>query len=130
MSAESALFEAYREWRRLSRACQKAISQRNWSFLLRCQSAIQEIQSFTASATRQVREEWRQSNVDFAAKENELRALILELRDLAESNTRQLQTARAAAICRREQLERAGRNLRRIQGSYASAKPPAWTTFS
>ena len=130
MSAERALFHAYREWRRLAQACQKAINQRNWPFLLRCQSAIKEIQSFTASATRQVRDEWSRSNADTAAKENKLRATILELKELAESNNKQLQAARAMALSRREQLEQVGRNLRRIQGSYGSAKPPAWTRLS
>jgi hypothetical protein len=130
MSAERALFDAYREWRRLARACQKAISQRNWPFLLRCQSAIKEIQSFTASATRQVRDEWSRSKADCAAKENELRALILELTELVESNRKQLLAAKATAFSRREQLEKAGHNLKRIQRSYGSAQPPAWTRLS
>ncbi|HTV41924.1 MAG TPA: hypothetical protein VMF08_15180 [Candidatus Sulfotelmatobacter sp.] len=130
MSAERALFDAYREWRRLARACQKAISQKNWPLLFQCQSAIKDIQSFTASATRQVRAEWSRSKADCAVRENELRALILELKELVESNQKQLQLARAAALSRREQLEKVGQNLRRIQGAYGSAIPPAWTRLS
>ena len=130
MNAERALFDAYRNWRRLARACQKAIGQRNWPFLLRCQGAIKEIQSFTTSATRQVRDEWSRSNADTATKEHELRAIILELKELAESNKKQLQAARATALSRREQLEQVGRNLRRIQVSYGSAQPRVWTRLS
>lgn len=130
MSEESALFDAYRKWRRLAGACQKAIRQRNWPFLLQCQSAIRDVQSFIAMATPQVRREWGRSNADCGTKEKELRAIILELAELVKSNKKLLQGARTAALSEREHLGRVGRNLKRIQGSYVSAQPPAWTSFS
>ncbi len=97
---------------------------------MRCQSTIREIQAFTATATRDVRDEWKKSEAECRAKENELSAFILELRALVESNKKLLRIARATALSKREQLEKAGRNLRLIQGSYGSASPPAWTTLS
>lgn len=130
MSAERALFDAYREWRRLAHACRKAISQSNWPFLFQCQSAIRDIQKFTSVAILEARDEWKRCNADCQAKENELRVIILEVKELVEANKKLLQAARAKALSKREHLERAGRNLRRIQGSYGAAHLPAWTSFS
>jgi len=121
MNAEGSLFDAYREWRRLATACQKAICQRNWGFLLECQDAIRNLQPFITTATRQVRDEWKHSHAG-TARESELRAIIMEVKALVESNKRLLQAARAAALNKREQLEQSGRNLRRIQRSYGSAQ--------
>lgn len=125
MNAERSLFDAYREWRRLATACQKAISRCDWAFLLECQSAIGKLQPSITNATRQARNEWNHSSVDRAAKETKLRTTILELKALVESNKRLLQKCRAVALSKREQLERAGRNLQRIQSSYGTARPGA-----
>lgn len=130
MSAERALFDAWREWRRLTRAGQKAISKRDWPFLLECQGAVRRIQSSLANLYQEAHDEWRQSNTDCAAKKKELRVIALELKDLLESNQKLLHAARAEALSRREKLEQAGRNLQRLQNSYSSARPPAWTSFS
>jgi hypothetical protein len=130
MSAERALFEAYREWRRLARAGSKAICRRDWKLLLECQSIAQRIQPSISNLSRQAREEWRQSNVDSTDKEKKLRAMMFELKDLLESNQKLLQTARTTALARRQKLEQAGRNLKRLQTSYAFSRQPAWTSFS
>jgi hypothetical protein len=130
MNAERSLFDAYREWRRLATACQKAIGQRNWDFLLECQSAIGKLQPFISTVTQKARDEWKRSPVDRAEKENKLRAIILELKALVESNKKLLQEARVMALNKREQFGRVGRNLKRIQSSYGSSRKPAWTSFS
>lgn len=122
MNAEESLFDAYRKWRRLATACQKAICRRNWTFLLECQSAIAKLQPFIDTVTKKARDEWKRSPADRPAKETKLRAIILELKALLESNKKLLQVARAVAARKREELERAGRNLRRIQSSYGSAR--------
>jgi hypothetical protein len=59
MSAERALFDAYREWRRVAKAAQRAIHKRDWKFLLECQRIIQGIQPLISSLTREARNEWR-----------------------------------------------------------------------
>lgn len=130
MSAEQSLFDAYREWRRLAKACQKAICQRNWAFLSECQNAIKKLQLFIATVTQQVRDEWKRSQVDRTATEIELRAMILDLMALLESNKKSLQAAREAALSKREELEMAGRNLKRIQNSYGPAQQPVWMFLS
>jgi signal transduction protein with GAF and PtsI domain len=134
MSAERALFDAYREWRRLARAGQKAIGRRDWNLLLECQTIVQKIQPAITGLRRQVRDEWQQSKVDCSLKQKELQALVLELKDLLESNRKLLLAVRAGAwaeaLSRRQKLEQTGRNLKRLQNSYASAYPPAWSSFS
>ncbi|HEX3624949.1 MAG TPA: hypothetical protein VH280_05910 [Verrucomicrobiae bacterium] len=130
MTSERSLFDAYREWRRLAKACQKAISRRNWAFLSECQNAIKKLQPSITAITQQVRDQWKRSQVDHTAKENQLRTTILELMALLESNKKLLQAARAVAISKREELEITGRRLKRIQGSYSLAQPSAWTSLS
>lgn len=130
MSAERALFDAYREWRRLAWAGRKAIGKRDWGFLLECQSLVRQIQPSIAGLRQQAQDEWRRTKADGAAKEKELRAMVLELKDLLESNKKLLQAARLTSLARRQKLEQAGRNLKRLRNSYACARPPAWTSFS
>jgi hypothetical protein len=130
MSAEWALFSAYREWHRLARAGHNAIQKRDWNFLLESQQITRKIQSFIPDLTLQARNEWKERKLDSAAKENELRGIILELMTLLESNKKLLCTARANALSRREKIEQAGRNLKRLQSSYVLERSSVWTSFS
>jgi hypothetical protein len=130
MSAERALFSAYREWHRLARAGHNAIHKRDWNFLQECQQLIRKIQSFIPNLTLQARNEWKEQKLDSALKENELRAVIIELMELLESNKQLLCLARENALSRRAKLEQAGRNLKRLQNSYVLAHPSEWTSFS
>jgi hypothetical protein len=125
MTAEQSLFDAYREWRRLAVACQKAITRRDWDFLLQCQSAITKLRPLIDTVTQQARDEWKRSPARRATKESELNAMILEVKSLVESNKKLLQDARTDALSKREQLGRAGRNLKRIQNSYGSTRRSA-----
>ena len=130
MSAEKALLDCYQEWRRLAVAVGRAIRVRNWSFLQECQQVIQKLQPEITRLTREARSEWRQSGVDLAGKEKNLRATISELIELGQRNRLLLQAARRAAQPEGERLEQAGQNLRRLQQSYMVARPAAWTSFS
>ena len=47
MSAEKALFDAYREWTRLANAEGRAICQCDWDFLGECQQLLQNLQPLT-----------------------------------------------------------------------------------
>lgn len=129
MSAERALFDAYSEWHRLAKAGNKAIHKRDWDFLLECQTVTRKIRPSIARLTREARDEWKQKT-DAVVKERRLNAAILELMKQLESNKNLLRTARSMALCKRDMLEQAGRNLKRLQNSYAGARPPAWTSFS
>ena len=130
MSAERALLNAYSEWHRLAEAEGKAIRQRNWNLLLECQQALKEYQPLITRLTREARNEWKPPGADSAAKEKMVRAVILDLIELGQRNKMLLQAAHEAARMKCEQLEEARRNLKRLQLSYAFARPPAWTSFS
>jgi hypothetical protein len=130
MSAEQALFDAYREWLRLAKAARKAIGKRDWNFLLECQSARRKFQPLISGLTQAARREWKQPEVDCATKEKKLHAAVSELIALLELNQKRLRDVRAAAQSKREQLAQAGRNLKRLQQAYLLARRPAWTSFS
>jgi hypothetical protein len=130
MSAEQALFDAYREWRRLAKAAHKAIHRQDWKFLFECQRVVQGIQPLISNLTGKARDEWKQQKADGKVKEERLRTVILELIGLVESNQKMLHVCRARALSKREELEQAGRNLRRLQSSYVLTRSSAWTSFS
>jgi hypothetical protein len=130
MNAEKELLAAYGEWRRLSRAAGQAIRSRRWNFLLECQAVLKKLQPRITQLTREVRAGWQRSAADFAAKEKNLNALILQLITLSEQNRSLLATARATAKLQRVELEQSGRNLKRLEHSYVAHRPVAWTSFS
>jgi hypothetical protein len=130
MSAERALLNAYSEWHRLAEAEGKAIRQRNWNLLLECQRVLKNLQPLIIQLRLAARSEWKNQGTDCAAKGKNIRDLVSQLIELGQRNKMLLQTARQTAQVKREQLELAGRNLKRLQLSYAFACPPAWTSFS
>jgi hypothetical protein len=130
MSAEQALLNAYSEWHRLAEAEGKAIRLRDWYFLLECQQVLKKIQPVISQLTLAARNEWKISGADCATKEKNLHATVWELIELGRRNQMLLQTALQAAQAKREELEQAGRNLKRLQVSYVSARPAEWTSFS
>jgi hypothetical protein len=130
MSAEQALFDAYREWRRLTKAVHAAIYKRDWDFLFECQRIVRGIQPLISDLTREARKEWRQQKADGEVKEERLRLVISELVGLLESNKKLLRDHRATALSEREKLGRAGRNLKRLESSYGLRRSSAWTSFS
>jgi hypothetical protein len=130
MSAEQSLLNAYSEWHRLTEAEGKAIHLRDWNFLLECQAVIKKIQPLITQLTLAARDEWKNSGADCAAKEKIIHAMVWELIELGRRNQMLLQAARAAAQAKREELEQADRNLKRLQISYVSARPAEWTFFS
>ena len=130
MSAESALFDAYREWRRLAQACTRAIRLHNWAFLNDSHQVIEKLQPVITRLTAEARQEWVQSPAELPEKEEKLRLTVFELIELGKSNRALLQTALQTARFEHEELEQAGQNLKRVQQSYAIARPPAWSSFS
>jgi hypothetical protein len=130
MSAEQALFEAYRKWRRLARAAHRAIGKRDWAFLFECQNIVQRIQPVISNLTEEARKEWKRQKADGKVKEERLRVVITELIGLLESNQKLLCNCRMMALSKREELEQVGRNLKRLQNSYILRRPSAWTSFS
>lgn len=130
MNAEQSLLDAYSEWHRLAEAEGSAIRRRDWKFLPECQQALKKIQPTITQLTLAARDEWKKSGADLAAKGKIIHTVVRELIELARRNKMLLQAAREAAQARREDLEQAHRNLKRLQLSYVSARQAAWTSFS
>lgn len=130
MNAEKDLLAAYGQWQRLSRAEGQAIRSRRWNFLLECQAVIKNLQPRITQLTREVRAEWKRSATDLAVKERNLHALISQLIVVAQQNQALLATARATATSKLGELDQAGRNLKRLQHSYVTRRPAAWSSLS
>jgi hypothetical protein len=77
-----------------------------------------------------VRSEWKKSGTDYFEKEKAINAVVLKLIELGRHNQTLLKAAREATQAKCEQLAEAGRNLKRLKLSYASARTSAWTSFS
>jgi hypothetical protein len=129
MSAEQALLDAYQEWYRLAKAAASAIQTGNIDLLRECQLRVQQLQPEITRLTCEVREEWRQSNAEFMAKEKQLRALVSGLMELTLENMQLIRQRRESARLRLVECASAGRNLKRLQ-SYASRQGPRWNSFS
>jgi hypothetical protein len=130
MNAEKALLDAYQEWHRLVIAEGKAIRSQNWDFSTECRKARQKLQPLVDRLTHEARAQWKQMGADGALKEKKLQVRISELIDLVNHNKLLIQSARGTAKIKREQLNQAGKNLKRLQHAYVFARPAAWTSFS
>jgi hypothetical protein len=130
MSAETALLDAYREWRRLAEAEKEAISASNWSLLSAYQKALENIYGRISELSQAAREEWAKSGCDCAAKEKTLEATVRELLVLGRCNQTLLNVICEAAQAKLKQLNEAGRNLQRLKHSYGFTQPTAWSSFS
>jgi hypothetical protein len=130
MNTEQALLDACSEWHRLALAARKAIGRRDWGLFSECHEAVKKIQPLITNLSRKWRSESEQSAEHFVAKEKKIRLVVSELIELTRHNQKLLHSARKTALARREELEQAGRNLKRLQFSYVSARPAAWTSFS
>ncbi|MDR3377586.1 MAG: hypothetical protein P4M10_02790 [Verrucomicrobiae bacterium] len=119
MNAESELFRAYREWRRLALAEAKAIQARNWSLFSDCHRAIRDFQSLVPGLTRAARAEWQRSDCLIGEKERNLQVLVAGLMELTRQNHTQLREMLAQARAQRAQLAMARRNLQQLRRTYA-----------
>lgn len=130
MNAERQLVEAYGEWRHLAEIEGEAIGARDWMMVAASQTALRHLQERISSLSPTVREEWSKRGDERVVKERGLTAIIHELIGLERRNQTLLNSLQEAARLKLNQLDQAGRNLKRIQRSYGSTDPTAWTSFS
>jgi DNA anti-recombination protein RmuC len=130
MNADHELTEAYKEWRRLAEAETEAIQTCNWSLLAACQKSLRNLQQHITKLTEASKAEWEKLGSGRSAKSKHLDATIRELIDLERRNHTLLNSIRENAQQQLEQLDRAGRNLKRIHRSYSGELPNAWNSFS
>lgn len=130
MNPDVELSAAYEEWRRLAEAEGQAIQKCDWSLLSACQNALKNLQECITRLSELARDEWKKLGPARIAKEKKFNATIHELIAIEHRNSILLQSLREAAREKLGQLDSAGRNLKRIQRTYAGEPQAAWTTFS
>jgi ElaB/YqjD/DUF883 family membrane-anchored ribosome-binding protein len=130
MSADRDLNEAYQEWRRLAEAEGEAIRTCNWNLLSACQKALHGLQQRIVVLSEAARREWSRLGTERLVRQKTLEATVRELIELERNNETLLNSVREAAREKIEQLDQAGRNLKRIRRSYVRECPTAWTSFS
>ena len=130
MSADHELTEAYQEWKRLAEAEGQAIQACNWSLLAACQKALENLQARITKISGAAQAEWKKLGAARKKREEQVNATIYELIELEKRNNTLLNSIRETTHQRLEQLDRAGHNLKRIQRSYSSHTPAAWSSFS
>ncbi len=130
MKAESALLDAYAEWRRLAEAAKKAIYSGNWPFVLECQKVIEQLQPKITELALQARSEWQRSGIDPVAAGKKLHFTVSELINLVESNKALIDSAQERVKSENQQRQHAVQNLKRLQQSYAAVHRSVWSSFS
>jgi hypothetical protein len=130
ITADTALLEAYAEWRRLSEQEGEAIRARDWSRVTECQNLLSALQPRIIRLTDQARQEWQRAGLDRAEKEGQLRRIISGLIELEAENSALLTAGKEAARKQIDQLDGARQNLKRVQRSYSPQRPAIWNSFS
>ncbi len=130
MIADHELLGDCQEWRRLAETEGEAIRTRDWALVTDCQQALERLQPQMSRHIQKAREEWKQLGLDSAEKERVVHALVIELIEIESRNQTLLNSLQQDAQSRLHQLRQASRTLRRVQSSYAQARPGAWTSLS
>lgn len=120
-SAESELYRAYAEWRRLAEAEGEAIRAGNWSFLRDCHNALSELQVRIDSLNEQAAQEWAALGIDAAPRRAAFKTMVKDLLKIEHHNHHLLEQRRRKMMAQKEELGIATLNLRRIQKSYTQA---------
>jgi hypothetical protein len=130
MTADAALLESYREWRRLAELQGEATRARDWSLVADYQNQLSALQPTITRLARQARENWLSDGVNRAEKENHLRGIISDLIELESQNNASLAAAKEVTRKQLDQLDSARQNLKRVQRSYSPLRPAVWNSFS
>jgi hypothetical protein len=131
MTHEHALFEAYRDWRRLAELEGEGIRTSDWPLVTDCQNRLAALQTRLIRLTTNAREEWRRNGADLAQKEENLRQTVSSLMQLEMENSARLSATKEIARTQLNQLHAVRQNLKRVQRSYSTVVASGhWNSFS
>jgi hypothetical protein len=130
LNAERDLLAVCREWRRLAEAEGEAIRTRNWELCSACQKALQLLRERITALLPTVRAEWARPSGDGAARQQAFDDTLRRLIELERRNQTLLQSLRAAARLKIQQLSEAKIKLKQLQRSYGFVPAPARQSFS
>jgi hypothetical protein len=126
MTPETDLLEAYRRWRQWTEVEGLAIGGEDWPKVTECQAAKRELQPIILRRTSDV----LSGMPDPTEFHRRIRPVVQELITLEHHNSEILGRKHEELTCRKAELSRSARNLRRLHGCYAQAAPPNWQSFS
>ncbi len=130
LNAERDLFAVCREWRRLAEAEGAAIRTCNWELCAACQQALQRLRHRMSELLPAVRAEWRQAGADRAARMQAFDDTVHQLIKLERRNHTLVQTLRASALAKIQQLSQTMLQLKRLRQAYGVARGPAVNSFA
>jgi hypothetical protein len=130
MVHETALLEAYRDWRRLAELEGEGIRAGDWTLVTDCQNRLSALQTRIVRLTGEARKEWRATGADLAEKENTLRDTVSGLMELEMRNSASLAAMKEATRAQMNQLDAARQNLKRVQRCYSPVGSSGWNSFS
>ena len=120
MTHETALFEAYKNWRRLAELEGDGIRASDWKLVTDCQNRLAALQTRLVRLTNDAREEWRRTGADLAQKQETLRQTVSGLMELEMENSASLSAAKEITRVQLNQLDGARQNLKRVERTYSS----------
>jgi hypothetical protein len=130
LNAERDLAEACREWRRLAEAEGEAIRTGNWGLCAACQKALQHLRERMDAILPAARADWARSGNDRPSREQRFNDTLRELIAVERRNQTLLQSVRAAAHVKIQELNLARINLKQLRRSYGFAHDAPMNSFS
>jgi len=130
MNADAALAAACEEWRSLAETEGQAIRAFDWNLVSACQAALAGLQPRLTALHDTAQREWSHLGYAKAARETAFRSVTANLIKLEKRNLALISEARLSAKQRLDELDQSSHNLKRIQRSYAGARPAAWNSYS
>jgi hypothetical protein len=130
MIARQNLMAAYDSWEEATQHEGAAIQAGNWHRVRECQETKRQLQSRIIQLTEAANAECAQAGLNPRMFEPDLRRAVNSLIALETRNATLLAEQRRAAELEYAGLDHAGRNLRRLQKSYAPAPNAMWQSYS
>jgi hypothetical protein len=130
MSACATLLELYQEWRQWTESEGESILANDWRKVARCQAAKSELQPRILQQTDAAQAECARDGIDRRAFDKQVRSRVNELIYLETRNGEFLAEQKTLARAEYVALERAGRDLGRIQKRYAAPARAVWESYS
>lgn len=126
MNPETDLMDAYQRWRHWSQVEGLAICAEDWPKVTECQQAKRELQPIILRCTDHA----LSGVINRAEFHQRIRPVVHELISLENHNSEILSRKKEDVSFQMEELDRSTRNLRRVQGCYATAPSAQWHSYS
>lgn len=121
MTPVDELHALYQQWRRLTEEEGQGIAAGDWDQVDQCQSSKARLQPRIVEVSQRV---------DPAVHQAQFHPVVEQLLNLERANRSRLDAQRGNAEARRQELDRATRNLRQLHQSYVPPARTNWQSYS